>query len=86
MALAGYGIYVCTSTDRFVGRMLDAHAKAHDVKGHLLTGAFNSEKYIKGQTYCRIRRYANTIRIAIKELKRISIPQQEWTTKKNGGR
>ena len=59
--------------------MLDAHAKAHDVKGHLLRGAFDSEKHIKCNAYCRILRYANRMRIAIKELKRKAIPQQECT-------
>ena len=31
--LAGYDIYVCTSTDRFVGIMSDAHATIYRVKG-----------------------------------------------------
>ena len=74
-----YGIYVCTSTDRFVGRMVDAHATIQKIKGHSFFGAFDSDKYIKVQAYCRAGRYANAIRIAVEQMKGNNIPQQRWT-------
>ena len=43
--LAGYGTYICVSTDRFVGRMLDIHAKQRKVSGHPLIGLFNVNVY-----------------------------------------
>ena len=72
--LAGYDIYICTSTDRFVGRLLDAHANIHRIKGHSLLGAFDSEKYAKAQAFCRTGRYANAIRIEIDQMTIKKIP------------
>ena len=77
--LAGYCMYVSISTDRFVGRMLDAHANILRIKGHALVGAFDSEKYTKAQAYCRTGRYANAIQIAIDQIKKKCLPQQRWT-------
>ena len=71
--LAGYGIYVCTSTDRFVGRMLDADANIHKTNGHAFFGAFDSNKYTMAQAYCRAGRYANAIRMAVGQMERSNI-------------
>ena len=80
--LAGYGIYIGTLTDRFVGRMLDAHAKGQRITGHRLFGAFDAERYIRAQAYRTIGRCVNPIRIAISEINIINIPQNDWTKPK----
>ena len=65
---------MCTSTDPFVGRMGDAHATIHRVKGHAVLGTFDLAKYTKARAYCRVGRYANSIQIAIAKMKEHKIP------------
>ena len=67
--LAGYGIYVTLSTNRFVARMLDVHAQTRKVSGPPLIGPLNFNFFRRGQEYCRIGYLANTFRIAIKDSK-----------------
>ena len=77
--LSGYSIYVCTSTDRFVCRKLHAHAIIHRFKGHPLIGGFDATKFSKAQMYCRVCKYANTIRMAMVKITELGIPQDKWS-------
>ena len=76
--LARYGIYMCTSTDKFVGRMLDIHARQHHVSGHPLIGLFNANLNKTNENHCRVRKFANTIRIAIRALNKKKKDRQFW--------
>ena len=84
--LAGYGIYIyiyiyiTVATDKLVGRMLDNFASKHKVRGHPLLGPFNSYVFKRIQKYCRVGVVANTIRLAIRELKIRRIPPIRWKT------
>ena len=71
--LAGYGIYVTVATDKLVGRMLDNNASKHKVRGHVFVGPFNSYVFKRSPKYCSVGPVANTIRLAIKELRRTNI-------------
>ena len=66
--LAGYGVYICTSNDKLVGRMLFNNAIQHRISGHPMIGLFNANLYKKNQGNYRVGYYANTIRIVIGEL------------------
>ena len=62
--LAGYGIVVNPSSERFVGRMLDGLAKKHNYSPQTLTGPLNCNLHGKKQQYSQVSFYASTIRKA----------------------
>ena len=59
--------------------MLDTHAIIHRVKGHPLIGGFDATKFSKAQMYCRVGKYANTIRMAMAKIKELGIPQNKYS-------
>ena len=73
--LTGYGIYICTSTDRFVRRMLDIFAKQRKASGHVVIGLFDEKVYKKVQDYYRIGYYANSFRTASTDLNKENCSQ-----------
>ena len=58
--------------------MLDNYASKHKVRGHLLVGPFSSHVCKKSNKYCCVGPVANTIRLAIKELRRTGIQPSRW--------
>ena len=64
--------------DRFVGRMLDTHAKQHRATAQPLNGLVNGNLYKKGQEYCRVNYYASTIRRAINTFINLNIHCHKW--------
>ena len=58
--------------------MLDNLASNHKVRGYQLLGPVNSYVFKRAQKYCRVGVVADTIRLAIRELRIRRIPPTRW--------
>ena len=77
--LAGYGIYVEVSTDRTLGRILDA-IQSHSIQQpQSMAAGYNHDAFCEGAYYSRIGRTANKIRNTIKNLKQQGISTNTWS-------
>lgn len=76
--LAGYGMYVTTSTDRTVARILDAIAREQGFRCHSLVGPFDARLFHQGQTFCRIGNVANAVRRVVRDLTARRVPRDLW--------
>ena len=66
--LAGYGLYISTSADRTVGRILDA---LHSLRGSRclsMVGPYNACDEKTGRSFCRIGKIANGVRQLVSAL------------------
>ena len=73
--LAGYGIYISLSTDRFVARMLD---NLRPPPPHPLVGRFKPDVFDAAARYCRVGVLANSVRLAWVSLVERRIPMDSW--------
>ncbi|CAE7837193.1 unnamed protein product [Symbiodinium sp. CCMP2592] len=76
--LAGYGIFVNSSMDRTVCRILDHLA---DLQGHRppgLIGPFEQRKHTNMLPYCRVGRLANAVRSCLLHFRNNGIADTEW--------
>ena len=74
--LAGYGLYINVSTDRFVSRVLDQLNRSDAQPLH---GPFEPARFLTAARYCRVSSIANTVRAILKSLARRSVPTQRWS-------
>lgn len=72
--LAGYGIYVSLSTDRFVSRTLDAIARRRGRRHLLMIGRYDQRAFEEGAAMCRVGRLANSIRRVFNEQRSANLP------------
>ena len=63
--LAGYGLYLSVSTDRFISRLLD---NLHPPRPHALVGPFSQTKFEAAARFCRVGVLANSLRLAYRVL------------------
>ena len=73
--LAGYGLYLSLSTDRFVGRVLDALAPSTHQP---LLGAFQASAFHASGRYARVGVLANSIRLAWSRFLHAGLPPSLW--------
>ena len=74
--LAGYGIYLAVSSERFLSRLLD-HLKVRLGSAHaLLVGPADEWSHQQGRHFCRVGRFANAMRRALVTLQRDFVVQQ----------
>ena len=74
--LAGYGIYLAVSSERFLSRLLD-HLKVRLGSAHaLLVGPADEWSHQQGRQFCRVGRFANAMRRALATLQRDFVVQQ----------
>ena len=58
--LFSYGIYITASTDRTVGRLLDAHFVLSGSPSHPLLGSFRAQDHAAGAAFGRVGALAGT--------------------------
>lgn len=76
--LAGYGIYMETSTDRTVGRILDALQAQAGLTPQSMSDSYHKGSFSRCVRFCRIGKAANSIRHSIATLRLLEIAKPEW--------
>ena len=76
--LSGYGIYVGVSTDRWVGRLLDAHQHRHRIAFQKIVLPFRESDYLAGGSLCRVGPIANSLRMGCAGLRSAGTPFSLW--------
>ncbi|CAE7204856.1 unnamed protein product [Symbiodinium sp. CCMP2592] len=75
--LAGYGIYLSVSTERLLSRLLD-HLKTRLGSPHAqFVGPADEWAHQQGAQYCRVGRFANSLRRALDSL-RHAVDTRDW--------
>ena len=78
--LATYGIYLTVSTDRFVSRMLDAKQAQDGLQPQAMVGSYDTSRAEAGRSLCRVGALANTLRLAVRQMREAGIQQHVWGT------
>ena len=76
--LAGYGVYITVSSDRLVSRILDEKHRQEGRRCQLMVGTFSPVDFSSAQRYCRVGCLANTLRLAVRNLRQRGVPITQW--------
>ena len=75
--LAGYGFYLTVPTERLLSRHLDHLQKLHGSSRAQLAGPADEWSHQQGAQYCRVGRFANSLRRALASIRQ-AVARQGW--------